>query len=89
LAAHSGYDLVISDIRMPEMSGIELYLRLRELQPELAKRFLFVSGAGDKQIDAEVKRWNVPLIAKPFTVTRLIEACLPFLRSAEKAALSA
>jgi two-component system cell cycle sensor histidine kinase/response regulator CckA len=90
LAAQGGYNLIISDIRMPEINGIELYLRLRELQPDLAKRFLFVSGhAGDKQIDTEVKRWNVPLVAKPFSVTNLIEACVPFLRSAEAAPLSA
>jgi CheY-like chemotaxis protein len=51
-AMNDQYDLIVSDIRMPEMSGIELYLRLRELQPATAGRFFFVSGrAGDEQFN--------------------------------------
>jgi len=88
-AMHDQYDLIVSDIRMPEMSGIELYLRLRELQPATAGRFFFVSGrAGDEQINQEIRRWNVPLVAKPFTMARLTAACLPFLKAARPAALS-
>ena len=89
LAARGGYDLIISDIRMPEMDGLEMYLRLREVQPALAKRFLLVSGhAGDKQIEEEIRRWSIPLVAKPFTMTRLAGACLPFLRTAGAVPLS-
>jgi CheY-like chemotaxis protein len=83
LAARGGYDLIISDIRMPGINGLELYQRLREVQPVLAKRFLLVSGyAGDKQIEEEIRRWNIPLVTKPFTMTDLAGACIPFLRTA-------
>jgi signal transduction histidine kinase/CheY-like chemotaxis protein len=89
LATRGGYDLIISDIRMPGISGLELYLRLRELQPVMAKRFLLVSGhAGDKQIDEEIRRWNIPLVTKPFTMTSLAGACIPFLRAAGAARLA-
>lgn len=82
-ALRDHYDLIVSDIRMPELSGIELYLRLRELQPATAGRFIFVSGrSGDEQFNQEVKRWNVPLVAKPFTMARLTTVCMPFLRAA-------
>ena len=78
------YAMVLSDIRMPVMSGTELYLRLRDVRPELSRRFIFVTGhPGDKQLEAEIAQWGVPVIAKPFTLARLSEACGPFLRTAE------
>jgi two-component system NtrC family sensor kinase len=86
------FDLVIADIRMPEMSGTDLYLRLREVRPELARRFVFVTGhPGETALAEEISRWNVPIIAKPFTLARLAEVCGPFLEaaSAETAAASA
>lgn len=81
---YDGYAMVLSDIRMPVMSGTELYLRLRDVRPELSRRFIFVTGhPGDKQLEAEIAQWNVPVIAKPFTLARLSEACGPFLRATE------
>lgn len=41
---HAGYDVVFCDVMMPGMSGPELYRRLREKKPELARRFVFISG---------------------------------------------
>lgn len=81
LIERGDYSLVLADIRMPVMSGTELYLRLREIRPELARRFIFVTGhAGEKQLAAEIERWNVPVLAKPFTLARLADACGSFLR---------
>jgi len=75
------FDMVLADIRMPIMNGTELYLHLRELRPELAKRFVFVTGhPGEKQLEMEIARWNVPVIAKPFTLARLAEVCGPYLQ---------
>ena len=78
---HGQFDLVLADIRMPVMSGTELYLRLRELNPELSKKFVFVTGhPGEKDLTVEIAKWNVPVIAKPFTLARLAEVCGPLLR---------
>ena len=75
----SSFALVLADIRMPEMSGTELYLRVREMRPELARRFIFVTGhPGENALAAEIAKWNVPVVSKPFTLTRLAEACGPF-----------
>src|SRR5205809_5824099 len=38
------YDLVLSDIRMPELDGLGLYQEVRRLHPEMARRFVFLTG---------------------------------------------
>ena len=74
------YDLIVSDIRMPEMSGTEFYRQLREIRPELAGRFVFVTGhAGERELEETISRWNVPVVKKPFSMARLADVCQPFL----------
>ena len=38
------FDVIISDLMMPEMSGIDLYDELVRRQPEAAQRMVFISG---------------------------------------------
>ena len=74
------YTLVISDIRMPTMSGTELYLWLREAQPVTARRFVFVTGyPEDNCLGTDIAGLRIPVLLKPFTVERLCELCAPFL----------
>ncbi len=81
--AVADYDLVLSDIRMPVMNGTELYLRARESRPDLARRFVFVTGyPGGTLLEQDIAGWGVPLLAKPFTFERLSEVCRPFLEQA-------
>ncbi len=78
--AAADYDLVLSDIRMPVMNGTELFLRVKELRPDLARRFVFVTGhAGGKLLENEIASWGVPVLAKPFTVSQLNTVCRPYL----------
>lgn len=46
LAQGSHFDVVVSDVSMPGMSGPELYVRVRERFPRLADKFLLLSGDG-------------------------------------------
>jgi len=62
-----GFDLVISDLRMPGISGIELYQEIVAARPDLAGRFLFVSG--DIQYRQELRGSivaDLPVLEKPF-----------------------
>src|SRR5262249_46783729 len=38
------YDLVITDIKMPRMTGIQLYEKTLEIKPEMRRRFIFITG---------------------------------------------
>ncbi|MCC6751657.1 MAG: response regulator [Deltaproteobacteria bacterium] len=67
---HGGerFDLVIADLAMPELTGVELYQAVLAFAPEQAERFVFVSGAADwiraRQFLESVPN---PLLEKPFT----------------------
>jgi len=38
------YDLVITDIKMPKMTGIQLYEKVAEIKPDMKRRFIFITG---------------------------------------------
>src|SRR5262249_14378243 len=44
LGSDNAFDVVFCDLLMPEMSGIDLYHRLRVEQPGLERRIVFMSG---------------------------------------------
>lgn len=61
-------DVVISDVRMPgPVDGVDLYEWVRTHRPELAERFVFVSGdLVGLNLDEFFQSTQVPRIAKPF-----------------------
>ncbi len=64
-------DLVISDIVMPEMSGLELRDELKGLRPTVP--VLLMSGYSEEAITRLGNRESLgPLIVKPFTVEGLL-----------------
>jgi nitrogen-specific signal transduction histidine kinase/CheY-like chemotaxis protein len=69
--AESAVDLVISDMVMPEMSGLELRQRLRELRPNLP--VLLMSGYSEEAITRLGSPGSLgPLLEKPFTVQGIL-----------------
>lgn len=69
-------DLVITDLRMPEMGGEELAERLRMLRPDLP--ILFVSGYA---LDRKVRRRpGEGYLDKPFGRTELLQAAAAVVR---------
>jgi DNA-binding response OmpR family regulator len=67
------YDLVICDLIMPGLRGDEFYLKAREARPDLADRFIFITGFGtDPRIHAFLTRHEVKYLLKPFPVEGLI-----------------
>jgi PAS domain S-box-containing protein len=62
------YDVVLSDLRMPGVSGPEMYQRVREIRPHLLSRIAFVTGDTlGSQMDSFLKESGRPVLEKPFT----------------------
>jgi len=65
-------DLFLSDIKTPEMNGIEFYHYLKNENPELAGRVIFITG---DVLNAEVKEFleefKGTVLLKPFTADEL------------------
>jgi CheY-like chemotaxis protein len=74
-AALSGrYQVVLCDLMMPGTSGMDLYEQVEERAPELAGRFLFMSGGTFTERAAQfAERIADRLIEKPFDLDRLAQ----------------
>ncbi len=61
------YDAIICDLKMPGMSGQELYQRLMEMNSPLVKRMIFTTGdVINPETQAFLKETGRPCIKKPF-----------------------
>jgi len=70
--AGSVFDLVLSDVKMPGMSGFDLHQSIKQLDPELASRLIFVTGDTlSAATQARIAQSGNPYISKPFTIERL------------------
>ena len=71
LLAHDSFSLLISDVRMPGMSGIELFRRVREKLPALP--VLLVTAFADiRSAVAAMRDGAVNYLAKPIDLDELI-----------------
>ena len=68
------YDLIILDIRLPDMSGIDVYRQLRRRSRSLARKVMFMTGGFlDPDISRFLARANGHRLTKPFSADRLRE----------------
>jgi PAS domain S-box-containing protein len=62
------YDVVICDVMMPRMGGVELYEEVAKARPGLERRIVFMTGAGFTPRLAElIDRTATTCLEKPFT----------------------
>ena len=67
--ASRDYDLIITDMHLPGMDGLDLYQQLKVLRPGLAQRVIFISGRILKEgVDSFFEQVGCALIRKPFSV---------------------
>ncbi len=80
LEAHP-YDVIVSDIRMPELDGPGLYRAVEQWKPELCRRFIFMTGY-DLTPEARhlIQARAVPVLTKPFGPDQIDELIRQLLR---------
>lgn len=61
------FDVIVTDLIMPAMSGTELHEALSAIDPEQAKRMIFITGGHPPDLD------GVLTLQKPFSHTMLRE----------------
>jgi CheY-like chemotaxis protein len=67
------FDVVLCDLQMPEMSGVELHAAVTERYPLLAERFVFVTGGAFSGDARRFLEETAPaVIQKPFNVDDLL-----------------
>ncbi|HTD69418.1 MAG TPA: ATP-binding protein [Gemmatimonadales bacterium] len=76
-------NVILADLRMPRMGGVELYAQLEEERPELAARVLFLSG----DVSQLAAPGNTPVprervLVKPVELAELERRIISFVRGA-------
>lgn len=88
-AEEDNFDIVLSDIRMPEIDGMELLKKLRKISPETAVVMITAYGSIQNAVDA-MRDGAKDYITKPvnpedlITTMRRVANELKFLKSEEK-----
>jgi len=79
-AQHAGkIDLLLTDVVMPEMNGIELADRISNLKPDLVT--VFMSGYAERDIQRKMAARSAVHIQKPFTISLLLSRVAEALRA--------
>jgi PAS domain S-box-containing protein len=66
------YRLILLDIKMPGMSGLELYKQFQKIAPSLTKRVVFITGdVMGKRTLAFLDKTKTPYMMKPFDAKQL------------------
>ena len=70
--AHRKFDVILCDMRMPDVDGRGLYARIKQAYPELVERLVFVTGdALSPAIRSFLDETGLPHLEKPIDAEEL------------------
>lgn len=68
------YDLILCDVMMPGLSGMDVYQRLADMRPEMVSRIVFVTGGTfTPQITSFLDRIPNQVLDKPVPRAMMLE----------------
>ncbi len=71
----ASYDLIVSDMRMPEGDGEEFYRKVLRHDRKLARRFIFITGdTANSEAWSFLEGTDTPVLEKPFSPRAFEEA---------------
>ena len=69
---HAHFDLILSDLHMPQLDGVGLYRALTEGQGHPMTKIIFLTGSvGSSELHRFLKETGLPLMRKPFNLAEL------------------
>ena len=67
------FDLLITDLRMPGMNGLELIGKCREVSPDI--KSILITAFGSSEVEDKAFAFEVDgYLAKPFSIRKLVRA---------------
>lgn len=79
------WDLILCDISMPDISGLEILRRFRELRPGYKTRVVMITGSASKShVSESLANGASGYILKPFTVAHIKELVVSVANAMEK-----
>jgi CheY-like chemotaxis protein len=70
--AERRYDVVLSDLRMPELDGLGLFREIESRHPDVLRRFMFITGTSEHtDYHGFIDEVKVPVLTKPFDMMEL------------------
>ena len=82
-AAATPFDIVVTDLKMAGMDGMEVLARVKEINP--ATRVIIITGYAQPETEEEAFRMDVfDFIPKPFRLEQLKEAILKAVSELER-----
>ncbi|MDX8408366.1 MAG: response regulator [Mariprofundaceae bacterium] len=64
------YDLFLLDVRLPKLTGDEIYQSITHVNPELLDKVLFITGYRE-DLDARFPEHTLKILDKPFRYAQL------------------
>jgi PAS domain S-box-containing protein len=82
--ALGGYELILSDIRMPELDGPSLYREVERRDPRFLRRMIFLTGDTLSPSTREfLEKTGAPCLSKPFALSDVREIVQRVLQTQE------
>jgi DNA-binding NtrC family response regulator len=72
LAEHEDFDVLLTDVRMPGMDGVELFRRLKVMKPAL-RTIVMTAFAGEELLDQGLQEGVYTVLRKPFDIAQLAQ----------------